>query len=227
MTLSKKQNGFTLIELITVIAIIMILMGLLFPAFNAAKEAARRAQAKNDMTQIVTAVNAYYTEYGTYPLLDAQVSGSTDAVFGAPGGTYKNDALINVLVCPNNVSYWTDSQNVNPQNPRRIQFLTANSVKSSTAQKGGIAIANGRAPDGATFKQGAFIDPWGDPYVVFIDANYDGNISTLIGNYYTDWQTSGLNISVGVCSLGKNGLWGNGPSAPTQCANSDDVVSWQ
>ena len=28
---------------------------------------AKRAQAKNDLTQIVTAVNAYYTEYGIYP----------------------------------------------------------------------------------------------------------------------------------------------------------------
>ena len=28
---------------------------------------AKKTQAKNDLTQIVTAVNAYYTEYGNYP----------------------------------------------------------------------------------------------------------------------------------------------------------------
>jgi len=41
MIISKKQEGFTLIELITVIAIIMILMDC-YSAFNQAKEAARR-----------------------------------------------------------------------------------------------------------------------------------------------------------------------------------------
>src|SRR5437762_5568063 len=70
MFLPKKPTaGFTLIELLVVIAIIAILVGLLFPAFSAVQNQARRTQAKNDLTQIVTAVNAYYTEYGKYPLV--------------------------------------------------------------------------------------------------------------------------------------------------------------
>src|SRR6266498_957618 len=65
-----QQGGecaFTLIELLVVIAIIAILIGLLFPAFRAVQDQAKRTQAKNDLTQIVTAVNAYYTDYGRYP----------------------------------------------------------------------------------------------------------------------------------------------------------------
>ena len=42
-------------------------MGLLFPAFRGVQDQAKKTQAKNDLTQIVTAVNAYYTEYGKYP----------------------------------------------------------------------------------------------------------------------------------------------------------------
>src|SRR6476646_4188508 len=61
-------NAFTLIELLVVIAIIAILVGLLFPAFKAVQNQAKRTQAKNDLTQIVNAVNAFYTEYGKYPL---------------------------------------------------------------------------------------------------------------------------------------------------------------
>ena len=61
---SRRAAAFTLIELLVVIAIIAILIGLLFPAFRAVQDQARRTQAKNDLTQIVTAVNAYYTEYG-------------------------------------------------------------------------------------------------------------------------------------------------------------------
>src|SRR6266540_2911024 len=67
-----QQGGecaFTLIELLVVIAIIAILIGLLFPAFRAVQDQAKRTQAKNDLTQIVTAVNAFYTEYGKYPLV--------------------------------------------------------------------------------------------------------------------------------------------------------------
>src|SRR5437899_13079333 len=63
----NPPGAFTLIELLVVIAIIGILIGLLFPAFKAVQNQARQTQAKNDLTQIVTAVNAFYTEYGKYP----------------------------------------------------------------------------------------------------------------------------------------------------------------
>src|SRR2546425_12968038 len=64
-------SAFTLIELLVVIAIIIILIGFLFPAFRGVQDQAKRTQAKNDLTQIVTAVNAFYTEYGKYPLATA------------------------------------------------------------------------------------------------------------------------------------------------------------
>src|SRR5947208_7554626 len=66
-----RPFAFTLIELLVVIAIIAILVGLLFPAFSAVQNQARRTQAKNDLTQIVNAVNAYYTDYGKYPVATA------------------------------------------------------------------------------------------------------------------------------------------------------------
>ena len=65
---SLAESGFTLIELLVVITIIVILMGLLFPAFRGVQDQAKKTQAKNDLTQIVTAVNAFYTEYGKYPM---------------------------------------------------------------------------------------------------------------------------------------------------------------
>src|SRR5262245_4802868 len=66
--LQTHNRAFTLIELLVVIAIIAILVGLLFPAFKAVQNQARQTQAKNDLTQIVNAVNAFYTEYGKYPI---------------------------------------------------------------------------------------------------------------------------------------------------------------
>ena len=68
---SRHTRAFTLIELLVVIAIIAILVGLLFPAFKAVQNQARETQAKNDLTQIVNAVNAFYTDYGKYPIATA------------------------------------------------------------------------------------------------------------------------------------------------------------
>ena len=80
-TTTAHARAFTLIELLVVIAIIAILVGLLFPAFKAVQNQARQTQAKNDLTQIVNAVNAFYTEYGKYPL-----GITADTTYG-PGGT--------------------------------------------------------------------------------------------------------------------------------------------
>lgn len=61
------RRAFTLIELLVVISIIAILASLAFPAVNGALDSARKARAKNDVTQIATAVVAYETEYGKLP----------------------------------------------------------------------------------------------------------------------------------------------------------------
>src|SRR5437764_10672512 len=87
----EHASAFTLIELLVVIAIIIILAGLLFPAFRGVQEQARRTQAKNDLTQIVAAVNAYYTEYGKYPI-NTTVKGTGDATYSTD-----NNALFDVL----------------------------------------------------------------------------------------------------------------------------------
>src|SRR5437870_9225566 len=91
---SNRAVAFTLIELLVVIAIIAILIGLLFPAFSAVQDQAKRTQAKNDLTQIVNAVNAYYTEYGKYPLAAGI---TTDTPFGPGGNPTTNQNLFTEL----------------------------------------------------------------------------------------------------------------------------------
>lgn len=65
--LRMDSKAFTLIEILIVIAIIGILMALLFPAVNGALNTAKKAQARNDATQIATACVAFETEYGHGP----------------------------------------------------------------------------------------------------------------------------------------------------------------
>ncbi|HCO21837.1 MAG TPA: hypothetical protein DIT97_01735 [Gimesia maris] len=63
---ATRQRGFTLIELLVVIAIIAILIALLLPAVQQAREAARMAQCKNNLRQIVLACHMYADSNGGY-----------------------------------------------------------------------------------------------------------------------------------------------------------------
>ena len=122
-----SSRAFTLIELLIVIAIIGILMALLFPAVNGAIDAARKAQAKNDVTQIATAVTAYETEYGKLPIT---------------GETAQNvdKTLIETLmaVTTNN-------------NPRKIVFIEVGSFKKNS-KSGTNGSGNFLDPWGGQYK---------------------------------------------------------------------------
>ena len=220
----SASRAFTLIELLVVITVIAILMALLFPAFRGVQDQAKRTQAKNDLTQIVTAVNAFYTEYGKYPL---PTDTTGDFIFG-PGGNSDPPSNSELFYTLRAINAGTMNAN-NAANPRQIVFISPPSVKVPTNPRSGIAT---QAATINCFSVGVgdFVDPWGTPYNVKIDGNYDNQITT---NPYGNNNGAGpqpLTIGLIAWSLGSDGVLGTkttGCTGNNIYTDSDDVISWQ
>lgn len=65
--LFKKEQGFTLIELIIVMVIIGILVLLLLPNLSNGPKRARDSQRKSDFRSVQTALEQYFADFNTYP----------------------------------------------------------------------------------------------------------------------------------------------------------------
>ncbi|HEY4272928.1 MAG TPA: prepilin-type N-terminal cleavage/methylation domain-containing protein [Candidatus Udaeobacter sp.] len=201
--------AFTLIELLVVIAIIAILVGLLFPAFKAVQNQARQTQAKNDLTQIVNAVNAFYTDYGKYPLASGI---TTDYAYGPGGNLATNETLFTELRgCTGVVGSCPGTAAVNT---RQIVFISPPDVKNSASPRSGIGTAAGNL--------GRYFDPWGNNYTIRIDGDYNNQVANP---YTANAGATPLSIGVIAWSLGLDQAGGSGDKNAS--TGSDDVISWQ
>lgn len=193
---ARRPHGFTLVELLVVIAIIAVLAGAGFAAGNAAIQKAKKTTALASAIAIESAVNNFYTEYGTMPA-DPVPTGKIDTKTG-DGLT-----MIKVLLGTN------DAESLK-LNPRSIRFL---SVKEGKANKNGLIYSGTGSAQTVT----GLFDPWGGPYQVVLDDNYDeivvaapsaGGGATLNGRRVVAW------------SNGADGVSGTGGKT------GDDVKTW-
>jgi len=68
-------RGFTLIEILVVILIISIFSMIVFAFLNSARLRARDTERVQDLTQIMNALELYYTDNGHYPLINPPPAG--------------------------------------------------------------------------------------------------------------------------------------------------------
>lgn len=152
----QSKHAFTLVELLVVIGIIALLAAILLPAINTVMKKYEIAQAQSDMANIITAINNYRNEYNRMPVpyawLSATTGQHTDFTFMGMGFTTGTEQyyLMNIL-------RGIDKAN----NPRGIVFLEIPESAIGTDSSG---------------NRGYYVDPWGAPYAVVMDLDFDGRV---------------------------------------------------
>ena len=86
--LARNRKGFTLIELLIVVVIIGILAAIAIPKFAATKDKAKLAAVKTDVRNMMTAQEAYFSDYNVY------TSALTTTLFQPSGVNTSSSALV-------------------------------------------------------------------------------------------------------------------------------------
>lgn len=76
MSLTRKQQGFTIVELLIVIVVIGILALLVITTFTGIQQKARNTERTTDIKAIHGQVEAFYASNGTYPTIEQLNSSS-------------------------------------------------------------------------------------------------------------------------------------------------------
>ena len=152
-----RYRAFTLVELLVVIAVVGMLAAILLPVVTSAIKKAEKSRTQAEMISIVSAINAYASEYGVMPAGSA--NGQNDQVYVGEWGSKKVNSIYNILRA-------IDITN----NPKRIVFLEI----PEKSMQGNCTIPG--HPHTYTSNEGYFLDPWGNPYAIVMDTSFDGQI---------------------------------------------------
>lgn len=225
---TMKRYNFTLTELLVTIGIIIILAGLAIPAVLVAQQKGRVTAAKADMNAILTALKGVEGTY--HKMVNTTRPFGTVDIGDIDGSETKNGTTYNYI----RLGFTGDAKSVtaydyfileltNPKilgsnaniNRRKITFLDPKSDYDPTA--GSNVAANITANAEKLWR-----DPWGNPYVVYINTNFTGALPSPCAGH--DNFISGNAIAY---SFGPDGENNEGHSTDYDDDDGDDICSWR
>ncbi len=241
----RPRSGFTLIELLVVISIIAILAGMLLPALAAAKRHAQVRMAKLDIKNLELAISQYESDYSRLPAVTPNPV--SDLTFGsiaiASAVPVNSDIVVTLLDVTNGIN------TAHAKNPKQTVYYKA--AKMSSDPLGPVttvAPIYRPGPAGVSTVDYQVRDPWGVPYMISLDLNYDGNTEDRFyrAGSVTQMAAGNLNGYNGLVDIapaaagnpkfvfkGPVMIWSSGPDKkfdPNVKANlgvnKDNVLSW-
>jgi general secretion pathway protein G len=63
----KRREGFSLMEMLTVVFIMAVLAGIMLPVLRKVREGGRITHARNEINQLIAAIQMYAEDWGTCP----------------------------------------------------------------------------------------------------------------------------------------------------------------
>ena len=188
----QYSHAFSLVELLTVIAIIGILAYMVLTVMANMKKQARKVQAKIQVNDIANAIQAYDSAYRHFPVSSSvqTLAGTGDFTYGGavftsaiangtlPASdsiyTANNSEVIAILMdianypSPHTTPPYGPTANLNHEkNSKQIDFLIA--------KLSGWEPGQSSPPAPGVGNDLVYRDPWGNPYIISLDLNYDGH----------------------------------------------------
>lgn len=225
----KKQH-FSLVELLTVIAVIAILAGILIPTVGAVKESGRATQALTEAKGIHLAITSFYNDHKYLPSKDASNGTTNDIVYwGTKGTDAAATPAANASVKIKEMAE-LDATYLNLFD--RLCYVDRSDAKNAATtdaktfnKKAKKYLNAAPAYFGAdTSTTNSIRDPWGRPYIVYLDTNYNEQIEDIGEKFGVAGNT--LNDRVAVISLGKNTVPSDG-LAVNKVEAEDLCTTWQ
>lgn len=181
-----QRCGISRPEILFILSVLLGIASVLIPAFMEVGQRKRSSDAFSDIRILVSAANRYNREYRLWPVVEPPARG--DARFGWRNS---NAPVLRIL--------------------RGVEGEGNEMHRANLSQIDFIKEASEGLPDLTYNEKGEAIDPWGNPYEMVFDSNYDSICSA-------DNTIDGPVFGEGVI------VWSSGPDQKPD--TRDDLRSW-
>ena len=227
----RARLAMTRSGLLLFILVMAILVAIILPITSPPVREPRTSRARFEVSCLVNAIEAYEADYGRLPLTD--VTTNADVTCGISPAEIQdfqpvkgtrliatNSDLIIVLM-----DFDLGANAGDRLNPKQIKYLNARMTRDVNSS--GVSVVDHQ-----------FRDPWGNPYIISLDANQDGLVRDGFyahSNLFANRPPTSLTKTNGLYELrGKVMVWSRGPDGKASMSvpanrgvNKDNAVSWE